>query len=449
MRLRTRLWLGFGAIILAMVVAAVVIWQSQYRTLVSQLDTNLLLLKAPAMGVYTRGAADEPLSDGLQRVLADNYVWVVASDGSVKTLLAPVGADGSTPVVTTGDGYADPASVPMVGGSGASVRVVGQPGPDGNTVLLGQSLATVDAEIQALLRNLLVIDLALAGLVTLIFWWIMRLGLRPITQITAVARDISGGETSQRVGQFPAGTEAQELGQAFNLLVDQTHESQEKLRQFVADASHELRTPLTALMGYTSLYAQGGLADDEAVSDAMRRMKSEAGRMSGMVNDLLLLATLDIDPQLHVTEVDLVAVVTGLIEDLRVIDPTREITVTAPDHLWVRGDQERLTQVVGILLDNARKYTTPGSTISIDMTTGSAQAWIRITDEGPGMSAADADKVFDRFYRAESSRTKPTGGSGLGLPIAAAIVTAHHGTIDVTSEPEAGSTFTVSLPTMG
>jgi two-component system OmpR family sensor kinase len=237
-----------------------------------------------------------------------------------------------------------------------------------------------------------------------------------------------------------------DLGQAFNLLVERNEHSEAVLRQFVADASHELRTPLTTLSGYASLYADGGLRDPASLDDAMRRIRHEAGRMSRLVDDLLLLADLDKGPTTRTTTADLGGLLQGLASDLRVLDPSRDIHVDVPNPIQVRGDPDQLTQVFAGLVENARKYTPAGSPIEIHAVVSSEVAHVMVTDHGAGIPTVDVERVFDRFYRSDTARARETGGSGLGLAIARAIVVAHGGRIFVTPTSGGGATFNVALP---
>ena len=199
--------------------------------------------------------------------------------------------------------------------------------------------------------------LVIAAIVGLVVWWVIRLGLRPIRQMTEAADAITAGAVERRV-EVPAGrTEASRLGIALNTMIDTSQESEARLRRFVADASHELRTPLTTLRGYTSLYASGGLVDDSAVSDSMRRMNSEAARMARIVEDLLLLAELDEHGARRHDSFDLVPHLRDAVSDMRVVQPERPILLDAPESLVVVGDADQLVQVVGALTTNAMRYT--------------------------------------------------------------------------------------------
>ena len=245
---------------------------------------------------------------------------------------------------------------------------------------------------------------------------------------------------------FPEGTEAARLGHALNLLVDTAQESERRLRRFVADASHELRTPLTTLRGYAALHQAGGLPERAQVDDAMRRIGSEATRMSLLVDDLLLLAAIDEGRPLEHGEVDLVAIITGLVDDMRVIQPARPVRLALPSRAIVVGDAGRLTQVFAALTSNAMRHTPQTAAVDIALHVLDRVVRVEVSDEGPGIPAEERPRVFERFYRADRARSRAVGGSGLGLAIVAAIVTAHGGRVGVDGRAPRGATFWVELP---
>lgn len=448
MTLRSRLLIALGAVIALLLVAGYVIFRVQSATLLQQVDSRFDSLRRPAMSAAALAPptpTDPPNVRG-QRSLADLYVGRLEANGAMVSVATPESDPGATPVLEAGRSYAAPTTVETAGGSGERMRVVTFAGPKGTSAVVGQPLGDVDAASSTLARNLMGIGALLLGVIALVFWWMVRLGLRPIAQVTGVARAIGAGDTSQRVPGFPEGTEAQELGQAFNRLVEENEVAQARLRQFVADASHELRTPLATLSGYAALRAAGGLSDPASVDDAMRRIRQEALRMGGLVDDLLLLAEMDRGPDFRHDRVDLVAVVTGLVSDARAIDPSRSFGLDGPAEAVVVGDANRLTQVVGALLDNARKHTPAGCDVRVRMLARDDFWRVEVTDRGPGLGPEDAAHVFDRFYRADAARARATGGSGLGLAIASGIVAAHQGRIGVESTLGQGCTFWVELP---
>ena len=446
MSLRARILLGMGAIVALLVVAGFGVFRAQSATLLGQVDVRLESLRQPALAAAAAIPADPSNVRG-RRTLDGLYVGRVSTGGELVTTLAVDAGTELKPVLNLPIAFGIPVTVDTTGGDGTRMRVIAYAAPGREVAVLGQPLNDIDGALAQLARNLLLMGALLFAVIALVTWWVMRLGVGPITQVAAVARAVRAGDREQRAPDFPAGTAAQELGQSFNVLVDSNIAAEARLRQFVADASHELRTPLATLTGYTSLYAAGGLASDEAVGDAMRRMRQEAQRMNSLVDDLLLLAEADRGLEPRRESVDLVPLITGLVTDARVLSPSRVIDLEAPASAVVTGDPDRLTQVIGILVDNARKHTPERSPIEVTISANSGNWRVEVVDHGPGLQADDAAHVFDRFYRAESARTRATGGSGLGLAIASALVTAHAGRIGVQSPAGGGSIFWVELPT--
>jgi two-component system OmpR family sensor kinase len=224
------------------------------------------------------------------------------------------------------------------------------------------------------------------------------------------------------------------------------------MRQFVADASHELRTPLAAVRGYAELYRQGAVREPDDIASAMSRIEGEAGRMGGLVEDLLTLARLDEQRPLAISPVDLTVLAADAAQDARAIDPGRRITVQGKSGplrpVVVQGDEAKLRQVVANLMSNALHHTPAGTPVELAVGLGSTpgQAVVEVRDHGPGVDPEKARKVFERFYRADPSRSRGTGGNGLGLAIAAAIVGSHHGRIGVGRTSGGGATFVLELP---
>jgi two-component system OmpR family sensor kinase len=227
---------------------------------------------------------------------------------------------------------------------------------------------------------------------------------------------------------------------------DDREASRERLEQFVADASHELRTPLTAIRGYAELYRSGGIQPGEQLDRAMGRIEQESSRMSALVDALLALARLDQQQPLTRERVDLAALASDAVGDYRAIDPERPITLDIAGPVTVLGDEAQLRQVVANLVTNARVHTPPRTPVRVSVTSAPGGARLIVGDGGPGIADADQRRIFERFFRADPSRSRERGGSGLGLAIVAAVVAAHGGRIEVDGTPGAGTTFTVTLP---
>jgi two-component system OmpR family sensor kinase len=221
--------------------------------------------------------------------------------------------------------------------------------------------------------------------------------------------------------------------------------SEARLRRFVADASHELRTPVTTIRGYAELYRHGGLDAGDDLDQAMRRTEQESVRMASLVDDLLLLARLDEGRPLASATVDLGVLGVDAAADARAVAPDRVVTAEVSEGVTVEGDEDRLRQVVGNLVGNALVHTPAGTAVAVRVHNGDGRAVVEVHDDGPGMPAEVAACAFERFSRADASRSRNGGGAGLGLAIVQAIVVAHDGEVHLTSAPGAGTTVTVAF----
>jgi two-component system, OmpR family, sensor kinase len=290
--------------------------------------------------------------------------------------------------------------------------------------------------------------------------WAVHRSLRPLTEVEHTAAAIAAGELDRRVPERDPRTEVGRLSQALNGMLAQIQRafassessaekartSEERMRRFITDASHELRTPLTTIRGFAELYRQGAARDMEMV---MSRIESESRRMGMLVDDLLLLARLDAHRPIERAHVDLLALVTDAVHDAQAVAPKRNITMEVldgPGTPEVLGDEARLRQVLGNLVTNALQHTPESADIVVRVGTDVEDAILEVVDEGPGMSQQDALRIFERFYRTDSSRARISGGSGLGLSIVDSLVNAHGGIVTVTTAPGQGCRFYVSLP---
>ena len=224
------------------------------------------------------------------------------------------------------------------------------------------------------------------------------------------------------------------------------------MRRFITDASHELRTPLTSIRGFAELYRMGAVPEESDVDRVMTRIESESTRMGLLVDDLLLLARLDQQRPLEREIVDLETIASDAVHDAQAVAPGRDVQLQLSTHepVLVIGDDARLRQVVGNLVTNALTHTPDSAAVtvglSIDDSAAERFAVLEVADSGPGLSPKDAQRIFERFYRVEESRTRANGGSGLGLSIVAALTAAHGGTTDVESKLGIGSRFRIRLP---
>ncbi|MEO6091381.1 MAG: HAMP domain-containing sensor histidine kinase [Umezawaea sp.] len=335
-------------------------------------------------------------------------------------------------------------------------------GGDGVTIVFAGSLAEVDAIVDRVRRNCYLIGSALLALLSVLGFFALRVGLRPLRRIEEASAAIAAGDGGSRVPEVAApSTEVGSLAATVNGMLDRIEEASEakaaseaRTRRFVADASHELRTPLAGISGSTELYRMGALPERADVDRTMDRIERESRRLERLVDDLLLLARFDeADPTaVRLEPMDLRAVAVDALHDLRALDPTRPVTLTGPggDPVGpapVLGDEARLRQVVTNLVGNAVRHTPAGTAVRVGVGTVDGCGVIEVADEGPGLTREQADRVFERFYRADSSRSRADGGgAGLGLAIARSLVLAQGGRLAVTATPGAGAVFTVVLP---
>ena len=314
-------------------------------------------------------------------------------------------------------------------------------------------------EVDQTLQRLVVVEaLVGAGVILALIalgWLVIRVGLRPLERIGRVASEIAGGDLSRRVSPADPRTEVGRLGRSLNEMLVQIErafedrrQSEDRLRHFLADASHELRTPLASIRGYAELFRMGAVTDPETLERAMTRIESEAARMGVLVEDLLLLAQLDEFPEARRLSVDLRELAAHAVQDARVVDPDREITLADGPVVLVLGDPDRLRQVLANLIGNAVIHTPPGSPIDVHVQTDADWARLEVRDHGPGLPTGEADRVFERFWRNESGRSRGPGGAGLGLAIVRAIVAVHGGRVVGENADGGGARFRVDLPAL-
>ena len=283
---------------------------------------------------------------------------------------------------------------------------------------------------------------------------LVRLGLRPLKRIEKSAATIAAGNLSHRIDDVGSPrTEVGRLGLSLNSMLTQIEgafaekeRSETQLKRFVANASHELRTPLTSIRGYAELYQRGVGRDGPALDNSMGRIASEATRMGALVEDMLAVARLDRKPTPPTEPVSLAAIVKSAVADHRVVDPSRPIVETIRAEPWINGDGFALMQVLTNLLGNVRVHTPIGTQIDVELHETVTDAVLTVTDNGPGIDAAELPLLFEAFYRTDPARSRANGGAGLGLTIVAGIVANHNGTIGVDSELGGHTRFMLRFP---
>jgi two-component system OmpR family sensor kinase len=472
MSLRSRLLLGLAFVAVVLVAAAVFVATTTRAHLIDQVDEQL----ASVAGRFPAGPRAFPSEDGFVAPedgtipppseealqLSPLYVGFLTAEGDMVTISAPnlADEDAALPALDRDRVAAAARSgEPFITGSASDTRYRVQATVNdtlGGIDVVALPLDDTDAAISRLIAVEAVATLVALGVLALVAWWVIRLGVRPIKQMTESAAAIAEGTLSSRVPEGDPSTEAGELGAALNLMLDRIEgafndraRTEERLRRFVADASHELRTPVTTIRGYADLYRHGGLQQQAELDDAMRRTEQEAARMGALVEDMLQLARLDQGRPLHRNRVDLSVLARDAVADARATDSDRPIGIQADDPAVVIGDSDRLRQVLANLVANALVHTPSGTPVRVRTSVDAANALLEVSDDGPGMPKVIADQVFERFFRGEPSRSRSQGGSGLGLSIVQAIVTGHGGHISLRSRPDQGTTVQVTLPVHG
>jgi two-component system OmpR family sensor kinase len=325
--------------------------------------------------------------------------------------------------------------------------------PAGETiVVVGRPDTAVGIQIRGLVLAELLTAAILLALLAVGGRWLIARGLAPLVRMASTADMItSQGDLTARMPDPGDHAEAGRLAAAINTMLDRIQhafgarwQSEQKVRQFAADASHELRTPLTTIRGYAELYRQGALGETE-LPNAMRRIEQEADRMSSLVAELLELARLDRMSSLDLTETDVAELVRDAVADARAVEPKRTVTAQAPANFVIIADEPRIRQVLANLLGNVREHTPADTAVAVRLSQAGRGALLEVTDAGPGMTEDDAARAFDRFYRGPRNNGSAPG-SGLGLSIVQAIAAAHGGHAMLRSGPGAGTTVQVWIP---
>lgn len=446
MTLRARLGVAAAVMLVAVLTAGWLVTRIVRTSQIEQLDRQLV-----AVPIGRLMASDTPPPENRRprlpegSALSDVYVAQIQDADRHVIARSQISEEREPNLPATSVALgSDPTPVTVDSTSGAgSWRAVRMSLPDGAELVIAVPLDRVDATARRTAITVAAAGAAIVSAMALMGLWLLRLGLRPIAEVTDVADAIVSGDRSRRVRELRGGTEAAHLARAFNLMLDEQHATEARLRQFVADASHELRTPVSAIGGFADLWRQGAL-DEGQLGDVMRRIGQETSRMRGLVEDLLLLARLDEGRPLVKDSIDLVRLVRDAALDASATHPSRQIDIDADGSVIVLGDESRLRQVVDNLVVNALVHGGAGSTVSVRVARQATDVILCVSDDGPGMSSAEVRHAFDRFWRADAARTR--AGTGLGLPIVRKVVEAHGGTVALDSVPGNGTTVRVVLP---
>jgi two-component system OmpR family sensor kinase len=441
------------------------------RYLADQVDQNLSASAVQqVLNTLTRGGMPNQTNG-----LPSQYVVLFAPDGGpVQTqvnqdvgrhpTLAP-----KFPAMTTAEAVKAPGRLLTVLSEDGSQRwrlavfpLTAEPHTDTyiGYVIFAYPLSQADDAVQQLQAIFLGLGAALILLCALLGWLAIRRAFIPLTEVEETAAAIAAGDLSQRVPEHPESTEVGRLNSSLNGMLAQIESafrsreaSEQRTRRFAADASHELRTPLASIRGFAELYRQGAVSEPSDVARTMSRIEDESQRMGALVEDLLLLARLDEQRPGRTDPVDLAVLAGDATHDARGLAPDRQVRLVGllpghgPEPTVVIGDDHRLRQVVANLVANAARHTPAGTPIEVAVGTAAGRAVLEVRDHGAGLSSEHAAKIFERFYRVDASRARTQGGgSGLGLSIVTAVVTAHGGRVGVAPTPGGGATFRVELP---
>jgi len=454
--LRLRFGVAASVVLLVLVALGLIVPRVVVTSQLTQVDQQLaealpralvLVKGTQSLGHPSIGRSGPPPAAVTER-FSNIYIAVISAKG--RDVLVALGTSGAAPTLpTVVSGTPTPTSTPhiqtvsslkgSIAWRAALVRHA-----DGQEILVAASLQSVDATDAQLQLALLVAGGALLIIMAALGWWLLRLGLNPIAEVTSVADGITSGDRTRRVRESRPGTEAAHLARAINVMLDEEQAVEDHLRRFVADASHELRTPVTVIQGVAELWRKGALADPDAIDDALRRVGQESARMATLVEDLLLLARLDEGRPLSDDSVDLSQLARDLLEDLSAMYPSHPTVDEIDDAVTTTGDSIRLRQVLSNLLTNAYVHTPSGTHVRLRVQRDGEQSLVEVEDDGPGMDPDDGRRAFERFWRGSPARSGP--GSGLGLSIVTGIIAAHGGKVELTTAPGRGTTVRVTLP---
>jgi two-component system, OmpR family, sensor kinase len=464
--LRGRLLFGvITLVVLGLLISDIATYAALQRALLNRIDdqlasrstvnTAVAVLNSPDCQLRGPGSSTSFPSGTITELIGPDGAVIAACRvqfGSSTSTARPI-LPSSLPKSAT-DTPSTPYTVEGTGGV-SRYRVTNWPENSfpGDLVVFAVPLTETQSTLSALLLLELLISLGVVAATAILAFLIIRISLRPLERMGAVAQDIAAGDLTRRVDPATPRTEIGRLGLALNGMLSQIEaafaertDSNQRLRRVIADASHELRTPLTSIRGYAEMLRRGASESPRDSEIARRRIEEESIRMTGLVDDLLVLARLDQGRPLAKEAVDLRAIATDAVGDARVVAPQRQISLIANGPVIVEGDDTRLRQVLGNLVRNAMVHTPQQTPIEVAVATDDSVGRISVADHGPGLAPQDVERIFEPFYRVDPGRSRDRGGAGLGLSIVSAVVAAHGGRVKVSQTEGGGATFEVELP---
>ncbi|MUL66618.1 two-component sensor histidine kinase [Mycobacterium sp. CBMA 234] len=476
--LRSRLVFGVTSVVTVALLTVGVLSVYSLNSYVSAMSDGELAQSMDALAhsydrlQIKRGDPGHPIDAGADGLTAfagqapGNLIAVLHNGVVVQSAVFPDGepkppsADVVKAVATQRWANLDPRTVdlPQLG----SYRIAGWDAGGGDVLVAGVSLEPAMTVVARKTVTVAIITLVAIVLTAVLTVAVVNYALRPLSRVASTAAKVAtrhfdreDHRITERVRKEDTDprTEVGIVGETLNKLLDNVDSalaelaaSHRRTRQFLTDASHELRTPLAAIRGYAELTRQDSAALPETTEYALARIESEAHRMSGLVEDLLLISRLEERQDLETDDVDLCDLAINAVNDAAVSSPGHRWRTRIPDvPVWVRGDPARLHQVIGNLLANARVHTPPGVTVTTGIQPGDGYVELTVADDGPGIEQELLPNLFDRFVRADKARSRALGSTGLGLAIVATIVSAHDGRVKVESS-SAGTIFRVRLP---
>ena len=468
MRLHRRLTVAMAVLLLAgLLVADLVTYGSLRSFLEGRLDAQLGSSQRLVVRYLSFAERrDLPIAGrGIDDRVSDEVYVIVLSKSGTTLLARPSGLPGhyqprpsvprsvrlSSLDADQGGAYRpNPDDFDLSSKGGVDYRASAAAVPQG-VVISAISLTQTDATLSSLVSIEVAVSLAVLVVLCALALWTIRRGLRPLDDMATTAGAIASGDLSRRIETHDDKSEVGRLGGALNAMLAQIEgafeeksASEARLRQFVADASHELRTPLTSIRGYAELLRKGALTDEEEKARALRRVEHEARRMSGIVDDLLLLARLDQGRPLERQPVDLRRICRDAVDDAQMAEPSRPVELVAPAAVTIAADRDRMAQVVQNLLRNALEHTPATTPVCVEVGSQGDFGILRVVDHGPGLAPSQIERVFDRFYRGDTARSR--AGSGLGLAIVRAIADALGGRAWAEPGEGGGTVFAVAVP---